>query len=132
LQIQLLMPPEEIDPPDKQLAARDEILQVMYWLHGEGLAKEVSADDLTRWVSIDAMQIHSLLVDLAEARLVEPTQSGQSSGAHFRLTETGLKEGGRRFADEFAELTKPGHYECGDPNCECRRTGNPADCVHQH
>jgi DNA-binding transcriptional ArsR family regulator len=132
LQIQLLMPPGEIDPPDKRLAARDEILQVMYWLHGEGLAKEVSADDLTRWVSIDAMQIHSLLVDLAEARLVEPTQSGQSSGARFRLTETGLKEGGRRFADEFAGLTKPGHYECGDPNCECRRTGNPADCVHQH
>jgi hypothetical protein len=123
---------EEIDSPEKHLAARDEILQVMYWLHGEELAKEVSPDDLTRWVNIDAMKIHSLLVDLAESKLVETTQSGRAGRVRFRLTDAGLKEGGRRFADEFAELTKPGHYECGDPNCECRRTGNPADCVHQH
>ena len=127
-----MSPADEIDPPGKQLAARDEILQVMYWLHGEELAKEVTADDLARWVSLDAMQIRSLLVDLAESKLVEALPSSDSNGARFRLTETGLKEGGRRFADEFAELTKPGHYECGDPNCECRRTGNPADCVHQH
>jgi hypothetical protein len=127
-----MSPADEIDPPGKQLAARDEILQVMYWLHGEELAKEVTADDLARWVSLDAMQIRSLLVDLAESKLVEALPSSDSNGARFRLTDTGLKEGGRRFADEFAELTKPGHYECGDPNCECRRTGNPADCVHQH
>jgi hypothetical protein len=127
-----MSPPDETDPGGKQLAARDEVLQVMYWLRGEGLAKEVVAHDLTRWVSLDAMHIHSLLVDLAESKLVEATPSGETSGARFRLTEAGIQEGGRRFADEFAELTKPGHYECGDPNCECRRTGNPADCVHQH
>ena len=127
-----MSPAEEIDPPGKQLAARDEILQVMYWLHGEELAKDVTADDLARWVSLDVMQIHSLLVDLAESKLGEATQANESNEARFRLTDTGFKEGGRRFADEFAELTKPGHYECGDPNCECRRTGNPADCVHQH
>ena len=127
-----MSPAEEIDPPQKQLAARDEILQVMYWLHGEELAKEVTADDLARWVSLDATQIRLLLVDLAESKLVEAIRSSESDEAQFRLTDTGLKEGGRRFADEFAELTKPGHYECGDPNCECRRTGNPADCVHQH
>jgi hypothetical protein len=127
-----MSPGEEIDPPEKEFAARDEILQVMYWLHGEELAKEVTSDDLARWVSLDTMQIRSLLVDLAESKLVEAIQSSESDGMRFRLTDTGLKEGGRRFADEFAELTKPGHYECGDPNCECRRTGNPADCVHQH
>jgi hydrogenase maturation protease len=131
--IQLAMsPPEETDSAGKQIAARDDVLQVMYWLHGEGLAKEVVEHDLTRWVSLDAMQIHSLLVDLAESKLVEPVRPDGTSNVRFRLTEAGLKEGGRRFADEFAELTKPGHYECGDPNCECRRTGNPADCIHQH
>jgi len=123
---------DETDSLDKQLATRDEILQVMYWLHGEALAKEVSADDLSRWVSIDAIKIHSLLVDLAESKLVETMQSGEAGCVRFRLTGAGLKEGGRRFADEFADLTKPGHYECGDPSCECRRTGNPADCIHQH
>jgi len=124
--------PDATDSPDKHLSARDELLQGMYWLRGEGLAKDVAAKDLTRWISLDAMQIHSLLVDLAESKLVEATASGELGGPRFRLTEAGVKEGGRRFADEFAELTKPGHYECGDPNCECRRTGNPADCVHQH
>lgn len=124
--------PEETDRAGKQLAARDEILQVMYWLQGEGLANEVNADDLSRWVGVDAMQIHLLLVDLAESKLVEAIPLSESNDVRFRLTEAGLKEGGRRFADEFAGLTKPGHYECGDPNCECKRSGNPADCVHQH
>jgi hypothetical protein len=124
--------PDATDSPDKQLSARDELLQVMYWLRGEGLAKDVAAKDLTRWISLDAVQIHSVLVDLAEAKLVENIPGEQTSAARFQLTDSGVKEGGRRFADEFAELTKPGHYECGDPNCECRRTGNPADCVHQH
>ena len=63
---------------------------------------------------------------------VRAMQSGEAGYVRFRLTDAGLKEGGRRFADEFADLTKPGHYECGDPSCECRRTGNPADCIHQH
>ncbi len=116
---------------EQHLAARDEVLQVMYWLRGEGLAKDVGAKDLTRWMSIDALQIHSILVGLAEARLLEVVP-GSASEARFRLTESGVKEGGRRFADEFADLTKPGHYECSDPNCDCRTTGNPADCVHQH
>ena len=40
----------------------------------------------------------------------------------YALTEEGAREGGRRFADEFKDLTKPGHGECGDPDCECQQT----------
>ncbi len=123
--------PEGGESFEQHLAARDEVLQVMYWLRGENLAKDVAAKDLTRWMSVDAMQIHSILVGLAEAKLVE-TMPAESSDPRFRLTESGVKEGGRRFADEFADLTKPGHFECADPNCECKVTGNPADCAHQH
>ncbi len=123
-------PPEEGDSLNEQLAARDEILQVMYWLRGEGLAKDVAANDLMRWVAVGGMRIHSLLVELAEAKLVEPTSAGESSAVRFRLTAAGVKEGGRRFADEFADLTKPGHGECGDPDCDCKQSGNPADCRH--
>src|SRR6266702_2877806 len=86
--------PDATDSPDKHLSARDELLQVMYWLRGEGLAKDVAAKDLTRWVSLDVMQIHSLLVDLAEAKLVENIPSEQTSAARFRLTDSGVKEGG--------------------------------------
>ena len=118
---------------DERVAAKDELLQVMYWLRGEHLAEDGSADDLARWVGKEAMEIHSLLVELAEARLLEVVDDSTAKDAiRFRLTNSGVKEGGRRFADEFSELTKPGHYECSDPHCECRQTGNPADCVHQH
>ena len=41
-------PPDGTDSPDAQLAARDEILQIMYWLRGEGLAKDVAAKDQRR------------------------------------------------------------------------------------
>jgi hypothetical protein len=123
------VPPDNYDSSGR-IAAKDELLQVMYWLRGESLAGDVAADDLSRWVGMDAMAIQSLLVELAEAGLVEVTEGSQLDGtARFRLTNDGAKEGGRRFADEFAEMTKPGHYECADPNCECKRTGNPADCV---
>jgi len=102
--------PENADSDNEPLAARDELLQVMYWLRGEGIAKEVAAKDLVRWISLDAMRVQSLLVDLAEAKLVEIVSGGDTGDASFRLTDSGVKEGGRRFADEFAELTKPGHY----------------------
>ena len=118
---------------DERVAAKDELLQVMYWLRGEDLAEDASADDLVRWVGKETMEIHSLLVELAEARLLEVVDDTMAKDViRFRLTNSGVKEGGRRFADEFSEMTKPGHYECSDPNCECRRTGNPADCIHQH
>lgn len=122
------------DASNKRIASKDELLQVMFWLRGEGISKDVAAKDLTRWMTLDSMEIHSLLVELAEAKLVEPVlvDAPEAAETRFRLTEVGGKEGGRRFADEFSELTKPGHYECSDPNCDCRRSGNPADCVHQH
>ena len=114
---------------NERIAAKDEILQVMYWLRGESIAQEVAPAELTRWVGLDPEQIESLLEHLVESKLVEHVADRD---LHYRLTSSGASEGGRRFADEFADLTKPGHYECSDPNCECRRTGNPADCVHQH
>lgn len=121
-------------PPDDShdLAARDEVLQVMFWLRGEGIEQDVAASDLTRWMNIDAIEIHSILVSLAEADLAELATDSDKPEPRFRLTPAGVKEGGRRFADEFADLTKPGHFECADPHCECKLTGNPADCAHQH
>lgn len=116
-------------PPKEGIAATDEILQVMYWLRGESIAQDVAPNELARWVGLDGERIEPLLKGLVESGLVEnvPDQEGR-----FRLTSSGGFEGGRRFADEFAEMIKPGHYECSDPNCDCRKTGNPADCAHTH
>ena len=117
------------EPLKEGLAATDEILQVMYWLRGENIAQDVAPAELARWVGLDPAQIEPLLERLVESNLVEHVADREF---RYRLTSSGASEGGRRFADEFADLTKPGHYECADPNCECKRSGNPADCVHQH
>jgi hypothetical protein len=116
-----------------KLAAVDEILQVMYWLRGEQLAADVTAAGLARWVGLDTEGIEPLLERLAASGLLQPAGEGAADGpARYALTECGVREGGRRFADEFAELTRPGHYECTDPNCECQRSGDLADCLHRH
>lgn len=109
-----------------ELAAADEVLQVMYWLHGEGLASEVSAPDLVRWV--DRTDLGALLERLAGQGLL---RLASRHPRRYALTERGVEEGGRRFADEFSDLTRQAHGECGDPDCECQRTGDPADCAHR-
>ena len=122
-------PDSSAEPPKEGIAATDEILQVMYWLRGEKIAQDVAAPELARWVALDAAKISPLLEGLVESGLVEHVPDRE---LRYRLTSSGGHEGGRRFADEFAEMIKPGHYECSDPNCDCRQSGNPADCVHQH
>ena len=91
----------DFNPDD--LSAADDLLQMMYWLRG-----------------ILTLRRRGLLERVV---IEEDTQ--------YRLTEEGVREGGRRFADEFADLTKPGHGECGDPDCDCQRTGSPEDCRHR-
>jgi hypothetical protein len=128
----MVPPPEPGDPRIENLAAIDEILQVMYWLRGERLAQVVSAGDLSRWVGLSAPDIGLLLARMAAAGWVQPVAGEAGDTPRYELTAAGAREGGRRFADEFADLTRPGHGECADPDCECQRTGNPADCSHRH
>lgn len=115
--------------PDDDLAAQDEVLQVMFWLRGEGLAADVSAADVARFTGGDESAAARVLERLVERMLVWVLRA--DAERRYGLTPEGAREGGRRFADEFADLTKPGHGECGDPDCDCRRTGNVEDCRHR-
>ena len=118
------------DPfPDDDLAAQDEVLQVMFWLRGEGLADDVNAADVARFTGGDEAQVTGTLGRLVERGLVSVVRPDIE--ARYSLSPEGVREGGRRFADEFADLTKPGHGECGDPDCDCRRTGSVEDCRHR-
>ena len=115
--------------PDDDLSAQDEVLQVMFWLRGEGLAADVNASDVARFTGGDESAVALVLERLVERTLVSVSRAG--SEPRYALTTEGVREGGRRFADEFADLTKPGHGECGDPDCYCRETGNLEDCRHR-
>lgn len=113
------------------LSVVDEILQILYWMRGESLGTDVNATDLNRFLSISEEVIEPILRRLEAAGLVEGVDTGESERPRFRLTDPGAVEGARRFADEFADMTKAGHGECGDSGCDCQRTGDPADCEHR-
>ena len=123
-------PPDGPFEPRRGLEAQDEVLQVMYWLRGEALAQEVTTEDLARFIGASELELDGLLERLVLLGLVQAVPG--TIIPRYALTAEGVREGGRRFADEFSDMTKPGHGECGDPECDCHRTGSPADCAHRH
>ncbi|HWQ12205.1 MAG TPA: hypothetical protein VNL77_05360 [Roseiflexaceae bacterium] len=112
------------DDPLEALSWRDELLQILYWFRGEGLGDAVAPADLLPFLNAE----ESLVARHLE-RLVDDGYATRTAGAppRYQLTELGVKEGGRRFADEFAGLTGQAHGECNDPSCACRTLG-PAAC----
>jgi hypothetical protein len=110
----------------RALQAQDEVLQVMFWLRGEGLAEDVSPADVARFTGASDDAAMTVLMRLVERDLVAMVR--RDAHDRFVLTAGGVREGGRRFADEFRDLTRPGHGECHDPDCDCRRTGHLEDC----
>lgn len=93
---------------------RDEILQVMYWMTGEGLGREFTAADLQRFLTAEDATLAENLERMVSGGLLE-----RVSDDKFALTTMGQQEGGRRFADEFESMLKPGHFECSEPDCDC-------------
>ncbi|NUR54738.1 MAG: hypothetical protein HOQ29_09840 [Acidobacteria bacterium] len=108
----------------------DEILQIMYWLQGEGLLADASADDLARFLPWPRSRIEALLQDMRGLGLVAP-RDFTDRPSRFILTAAGRREGARRFSEEFASMTRAGHGECGDAECECHVTGSIDDCRHR-
>lgn len=113
------------EDPLGDLFWRDEILQIMYWFKGEGLGEEVTAEEMLRFLAADAPDIEPILNQLVIEGFLD-----DCGGGRYKLTEFGGKEGGRRFADAFDELTKPAHGECS-ADCVCHTEG-PEFCTHSH
>jgi hydrogenase maturation protease len=110
------------DPLDG-LRRRDEILQIMFWLHGEGLGPDVSPADILRFID-DTTAVHTTLRHLVEEGFAEALPG---AGVRYRLTGLGIREGRRRFLDEFEPyLARHAHGECGSADCDCHRGG--AEC----
>ncbi len=104
---------------------QDEILQVMYWMRGEGFGEKITVPELKKFLDASDEILAANLSQLAKHGLVNFDLSDA-----YELTETGVKEGGRRFADEFDGMLKQGHYECDDPNCDCNDPNSDAACRH--
>ena len=92
---------------------QDEILQVMFWLLGEGFADKVTVADLRRFLDGDPARLTENLDRLAEMNLVSRAADSYS------LTDRGQEEAQRRFVDEFRPLLgRTGHGACSD-DCWC-------------
>ena len=94
------------------LRVRDEVLQAMYWMRAEGLVEAPSAVELARFLAVPADTLTAYLERFTADGYLERARSG------YRLTATGEDTGKRTFAEEFADLTRPGHGDC-DEDCWC-------------
>lgn len=107
-----------------EIALRDQVLELMYWLEGEGFPEHTTVAGLARFLMHSEAEVGG-----AVARLIDRGDLTPVDGGH-RLTATGRREAARRFAEEFAPLLKQGHGECNDPECDCHE-GGAAEC-HIH
>ncbi|ETX07518.1 hypothetical protein [Candidatus Entotheonella palauensis] len=104
---------------DNELHWQDEILQVMYWMRGEGLGESATPEQLNRFLNLKPSALETALQRLLAHRLI-CVSTGDGSPISYQLTERGLEEGKRRFVDEFVSyLGHESHIECSDPNCDC-------------
>lgn len=102
------------EAPAADLARRDEMLQLLYWIEGEGFAAAGTSAALARFLTWDLRVVDEVLASLVRRGEVTVNERGD-----HRLSEEGRREAARRFADEFAPLINQGHGECHDPDCDC-------------
>lgn len=98
---------------------RSEILQVMYWLRGEGLGTVADAGLLERFLGVEAAVGVGYLDRLVLDGYLETVADG------YVLSESGLAEGRTEFAMSFADLTRPAHGECS-ADCWCHNSVDEA------
>jgi hypothetical protein len=107
---------DELHPPKSEalraLYWRSEILQVMFWLRGEGLGDVVDAPLLERFLGVEARVGLTYLDRLVADGFLERSATG------YVLSETGIAEGRTEFALSFSDLTRPSHGECS-ADCWC-------------
>ena len=113
------------DERDDPIARRDEVLEVLYWLEGEGIPGAATVPGMARFLTRPAADVQQVLDQLIARGDVEP-----SGDSEYRLTPTGKREAGRRFAEEFAGMTAQGHGECSDPTCDCHTNPEGAAACH--
>lgn len=120
------------EQPGDDIARRDEILELLYWLEGEGFRADATLGGIARLVAHDDDAVASTLSDLVQRGDV----ICDAESLQYRLTPGGRREAARRFAEEFAGMLNQGHGECNDPSCDCHTNpGAAAECharAHEH
>lgn len=113
------------DEPGDRIARQDEVLQLLYWLEGEGFGVDATLAGIVRLIVQPEAAVRDVLNHLVRRGDV----AVDAAAGRYRLTAVGRGEAGRRFAEEFAPLLQRGHGECDDPTCDCRTNpGTAPEC----
>lgn len=113
------------DDPARDILVSDEILELLYWLEGEGFGSGATVPGLLRFLACGEQEVRQVLTTLQQRDLVV---SGDDQCQ--RLTPAGRREAARRFQDDFADLMHRGHGECSDPACDCHTSPGGAAACH--
>jgi hypothetical protein len=112
-------------PDAPEIAELDEMLELLFWMEGEGLQSSANLTSIARFLVESEDRAAMTLAALAlRGDVLE--QAGS-----YSLTEVGRREAARRFVADFAPLLHQGHGECNDPDCECRTAGAAECAIHQ-
>ncbi len=118
--------------PLRALFWRDEILQVLYWMDGEGFGRWVTAQQMLAFLQTHSENLLYHVRKLTTEGYLEMQGESLEENTPISLSAMGKKEAGRHFADAFQGMQKAGHGECG-PDCEfCYGPDGVKidDCVH--
>lgn len=88
------------------LSRRDEILELLFWMRGQGFAQALTIAGLARFLTCSEAESAEGLAVLLRAGAV------RREGKYYSLTEAGLPEARRRFLDDFRTMLAEGHGEC--------------------
>lgn len=116
------------ESPGGDIAGQDELLELLYWLEGEGFEGSATMEGIVRFVAKPESAVRTTLTRLIALGSVR--HDGASN--EYRLTEGGRLEAARRFAEEFAPMLAQGHGECNDPDCDCHDSPDGAADCHAH
>jgi len=109
---------EEIEKSSlRALFWKDEILQILYWMNGEGFGSEVPVVQVLSLLNTNEANLLYHISKLVEEGVLVASSNEINVGTQVQLASDVKKEAGRRFADAFQGYQKAGHGECG-PDCE--------------
>ncbi len=91
---------------------REEILQVLYWMDGEGLAAAVPFNRLLSLLNTTPENLLHHLQKNIEAGYLKIEEDSVSENSLMQLTPAGKKEAGGIFRNAFEGMQKAGHGEC--------------------
>ena len=109
---------------------QDEILQILFWMRGEGLGEVVTLEEINRFLKIEKSNLNDTVESLVEMGYLELSTNSENI-SEVQLTEQGKKEGKIRFKEEFENfLGHEDHMVCDDPNCDCHAENFEGICQH--